>query len=198
MMTAGVSSYIFANSQPTQPNPSPTSALSQPDLSPISARSQPDRSPILALSQPYLSPISALSQLDPTAIFRPGQQAPPPSDRALSPAPMRLCFSFIFLLFLFAAPPAARAVKHASTVKMELFKIPTTLTRQKTERTRARDQPPLYGRLRRSSLVARAQKPRPPTGCSRRALSGVTKSTQKAVGINKNRFAGEAARIVGS
>ena len=54
--------------------------LSQPFLSPISALSQPYLSPISsALSRPNPSPISAQSQLDPTAIFRPAYQAPPPS-----------------------------------------------------------------------------------------------------------------------
>ena len=70
-------------------------------------------------------------------------------------------------------------VKNDSILEMALFKIPYISTRQ-TERTRAR-----------------THKPRPRIGCSRRALSGVSKKTQGTVEI-KHRFAGEAAGIMES
>ena len=50
------------------------------------------------------------------------------------------------------------SVKDANSAKIALFKVPKTLARQTTERTRAR-----------------THKPRPPIGYSGRALSGVTK-----------------------
>ena len=54
--------------------------------------------------------------------------------------------------------------------KWHFFKTPCISTRQ-TERTRAR-----------------THKPRPPIGCSRRALSGVAKKTQEAVEIKNELF----------
>ena len=85
-----------------------------------------------------------------------------------------------------AAPRAlldhtTQPVKNASIIilKMALFKIPFISTRQ-TERTRAR-----------------THKPRPPIGCSRRALSGVAKKTQETVETSKPGGCRSAAYLPG-
>ena len=69
------------------------------------------------------------------------------------------------LAFGTAAAPECEptTVKDADIVKIALFKIPKTLARRQTERTRAR-----------------THKPRPPIGYSRRALPGVTKKPPKS------------------